>query len=319
MAEIKIVENASELGAGTRGASLGIGALKVVAHNKGRGFFGKYEQFEIDHENELLNIPSRHPNAKHIDGITKVYRQTMDVISHVLEEGNFPLVLSGDHANAGGTIAGLKKAFPDRKLGVIWIDAHGDLHTPYTTPSGNVHGMPLATALGEDNLDCQINVPIQDTVDNWNELKNLANVCPKLDPENLVFIGVRDTELPERRYMEKHNIKNYTVDELREKKVAGVIKEIKEKLSDCAMVYISFDVDSMDCIMVSKGTGTPVENGLSPEEANDLMVGFAAWDKVNCIEVVEINPCLDDKINKMAETAYDIIEKFVPEIENRLK
>ncbi|MEX1001882.1 MAG: arginase [Crocinitomicaceae bacterium] len=318
MAEIKIIENSSELGAGTRGSSLGIGALKVVAHNKESDFFGRYERFEVDHENEQLNETTPYENAKHIDGITTVYRNTMDVVAHVMSEGDFPVVLSGDHACAGGTIAGIKKQFPDRKLGVIWIDAHADLHTPYTTPSGNVHGMPLATALGSDNLDSQINVPHQDVVDYWNEMKNLGGVCPKLDPKNLVFIGVRDTEIPERSYMDKHGIKNYSVDELRERGLQEVIKEVKEKLSDCSMVYISFDVDSMDCILVSKGTGTPVENGLSPNEAKELMNTFAQWEKVNCIEMVEINPCLDDKINKMAETAYDILENFIPHIENRL-
>ena len=318
MPQIKIIENTSEIGAGTRGASLGVGALKVVAHNRNSDYFGRFERFEIAHENELLNEPTNFDFAKRIDGLINVYQNTADVISHVLAENNFPLVLSGDHACAGGTIAGIKKQYPNKRLGVIWIDAHADIHTPYTTPSGNVHGMPLATALGTDNLDSQINHPQEKTVEYWNHLKNLGGVCPKVNCEDVVFISVRDTEAPEEEFIARNNIKNYGVDEVRTKGLDAISAEIENKLSDCEMIYVSFDVDSMDCILVSKGTGTPVENGLTPEEAHHFLNEFAKWKKVNCIEVVEINPCLDEKINRMAEVAYEVLEEFTEHIENRL-
>ena len=173
MSHIKIVENTSEIGAGTRGASLGVGALKVVAHNKKSGFFGKYEKIVVQDENDLLNDVTEFQYAKRINGLVKVYERTTDVISNVLENGHFPLVLSGDHACAGGTIAGIKQQFPNKKLGVIWIDAHADIHTPYTTPSGNIHGMPLATALGTDNKDSQVNEPMPETKEFWKKLKNI--------------------------------------------------------------------------------------------------------------------------------------------------
>lgn len=318
MAEIKIIENTSEIGAGTRGASLGIGALKVAAQNKNSGYFGRYELFQVENENDLLNEDNWYLTAKHIDGILSIYQKTSDIVAHVLSCGDFPLVLAGDHSSAGGTIAGIKKYYPTKKLGVIWIDAHADLHTPYTTPSGNIHGMPLATALGTDNIENQINEPKGETVAFWNELKSVGGICPKLKAEDLVFIGVRDTEAPEDALIQKHGIRNYKVDELRELGIQTVAEQIKEKLQNCDLVYVSFDVDSMDCDLVSMGTGTPVKNGLTPEEATELMNIFAAWRKVACIEVVEINPCLDNKINKMAETAYEIIESFTEQIENRL-
>lgn len=319
MSHIKIVENTSEIGAGTRGASLGVGALKVVAHNKKSGFFGKHEKIIVQDENDLLNDVTEFQYAKRINGLVKVYQRTTDVISNVLENGDFPLVLSGDHACAGGTIAGIKKQFPNKKLGVIWIDAHADIHTPYTTPSGNIHGMPLATALGTDNKDSQVNEPMPETKEFWEKLKNMGGVCPKVDPENVVFISVRDTEQPEDEFISRNGIKNYTVDEIRSIGTSAVVEAIKSQLSNCDMVYISFDVDSMDCILVSKGTGTPVENGLSPDEARFFINEFAKWEKVNCMEVVEINPCLDEKINRMAEVAYDILEKFTQHIEKRLE
>lgn len=318
MAEIKIVENTSEIGAGTRGASLGIGALKVAAQNSNSGFFGKYEIFEIENENDLLNEDNWYLTAKHIDGIVNIYKRMADVVSLILSNGDFPLVLAGDHSSAGGTIAGIKQHYPNKRLGVIWVDAHADLHTPYTTPSGNIHGMPLATALGTDNKNNQQNNPKPETIEFWENLKLVGGMTPKLNPDDLVFIGVRDTEEPENALMDEHGIKNYTVDELRKSGPKTIAEEIKDKLQDCDLVYVSFDVDSMDCDLVSKGTGTPVENGLTPEEADELMSIFAAWRKVACIEVVEINPCLDNKVNKMAETAYEILEKFTQQIEKRL-
>lgn len=317
MPEIKIIENPSEIGAGTRGASLGIGALKVVAHNANSGYFGKYERFVIEDENDILNEPSQYTYAKRIDGLVNVYQRTADVVAHVLSSGNFPMVLSGDHACAGGTLAGIKKHYSNKRIGVVWIDAHADLHTPYTTPSGNIHGMPLASALGVDNLESKVNEPIEATKNFWNQLKRIGGDVDIL-PEDLVFIAVRDTEKPEDEFMARNNIKNFTVDEVREKGQDLVLNEIKTKLGHCDVVYISFDVDSMDCILVSKGTGTPVEHGLTPEEAKFFMDEFASWEKVVCMEVVEINPCLDNKINKMAEEAYKILESCTEKVENRL-
>ena len=315
---IKIIENQSEIAAGTRGSSLGIGAMKVVSQTAQDGFFGQFENIEVPTENSLLDFPTKYNFAKRIDGLVKVYDSTCDILSSVINDDNFPLVLSGDHACAGGTIAGIKKAYPNKRLGVVWIDAHADIHTPYTTPSGNLHGMPLATALNEDNLDAQINDLNPETFDLWTKLKNTGGIAPKVNVEDLIYISVRDTELPEDNYLAKHNIKNYSVDEIRSKSKETVAEEIKNRLSDCDIIYISFDVDSMDCILVSKGTGTPVENGLSAEEATYFMTDFANWNKVKCIEFVEINPCLDDKINKMAETAYDILKDVAKVLTKRV-
>jgi len=314
---IKIIENQSEIAAGTRGSSLGIGALKVVSQTAKDGYFGKYPSIQIEHENDLLNHPTDFSFAKRIDGLVKVYNRTAEVIKDVYVRDLFPLVLSGDHACAGGTIAGIKSAFPNQRIGVIWIDAHADIHTPYTTPSGNVHGMPLATALGEDNLEARVNNISKETKGHWESLKNIGGISPKVNAEDIVYISVRDTEKPEDDYISKHQIKNYTVNEVRSKGIQLIVGEIFDRLKDCDLLYVSFDVDSMDCILVSKGTGTPVENGLSADEAKGFMKHFAKEKKVKCIEFVEINPCLDDKVNRMAEAAYDILKVVTTEIENR--
>ncbi|HIP36756.1 MAG TPA: arginase [Crocinitomix sp.] len=316
---IKIIENKSEIAAGTRGASLGIGAMKVVSQTLQDGFFGEFETINIANENQLLNFSTPYNFAKRIDGLVKIYNRTCNTISEVLSEKKFPLVLSGDHACAGGTIAGVKKAFPNKRLGVIWIDAHADIHTPYTTPSGNIHGMPLSTALNEDNLEAQINQLDDKTIKYWNDLKQTGGIAPKINVNDIIYISVRDTEKPEDDYLRRHQIKNYSVNEIRTKGRDNVLTEIQSKLENCDIIYVSFDVDSMDCILVSKGTGTPVENGLSPDEANFFLTEFAKWNKTACIEFVEINPCLDDKINKMAETAYSILKKTAEGIKSRFK
>ncbi len=314
---LKIIENQSEIGAGTRGAGLGIGAMKVVSQTNQDFFFGKYPSVKIKTENDLLNTQTKFQYAKRIDGLVKVYKRTMNEVAATFKDGDYPVVLSGDHACAGGTIAGIKKAYPKKRLGVIWIDAHADLHTPYTTPSGNLHGMPLATALGVDNKDFQINDIRDQTLSHWDELKNMAGISHKIAAEDLIFISVRDTEVPEDKFIQKNNIKNYTVQEVREKTQEVVAKEIEDRLKDCDIIYVSFDVDSMDSILVSKGTGTPVENGLTPNEAEFFVSHFAGLDKVKCIEFVEINPCLDNKINTMAETAYGILKTVMNVLESK--
>lgn len=318
MPEIKIVENPSELGAGTRGSSLGIGALQVVARQRKDDFFGQFERFLVDHQNDMLDFPTIYNYAKRIDGLAEVYQNTVDILNHIYAGKDFPLVLSGDHSCAAGTVAGIKRAFPTKRLGVIWIDAHADLHTPYTTPSGNIHGMPLSVILGFDNKENAINVPNPNVVTMWAELLELGAPSPKIKSEDLVYIAVRDTEPLEEDYMAKHSIRNFTVQELRQKGWEKIAEEVKTKLSACDIVYVSFDVDSMDPEEVSNGTGTPSPDGLTIFEATALMTNFAAWEKTCCVEFVEINPCLDNKINKMAEVAFDILKVTTHQIENRI-
>lgn len=318
MAEIKIIENTSEIAAGTRGASLGVGALKVASMKADSDYFGRYERFKVASDNDVLFEPTIFRTAKRIDALVNIYQDVSDQVSFILGNGDFPIVLAGDHASAGGTIAGIKKAYPNKRLGVIWIDAHADLHTPYTTPSGNLHGMPLATALNEDNLEEQINEPLPETIEFWGKLKTMGGIAPKVKHEDIVFIGLRDLEKPEENYIEKHGIAVFRVDEVREKGCDRIAELVEKRLSNCDIIYVSFDVDSMDPEIVSRGTGTPAENGITPQEAEKLLDIFASWEKSICFEIVEINPCLDDKVNKMAETAFEILDNFTQTIEKRI-
>ncbi len=315
MKKIKLIEVRSELGAGTRGASMGIEALKVACLNKGSDYFKRFNSVSVPDLNYTLFDKDMFPNAHRIDSILTVQKNIVNAVEQTIAIDMFPLVLAGDHSNAHGTIAGIKAAYPDKTLGVIWIDAHADIHSPYTSPSGNVHGMPLAMALNVDNLDRQINEPAPETVFFWNSLKKLGYNGPKLKPEHLVYIVVRDTEEPEDYFMQKNGIKNFTYKEVNQKGVPQIAQEALERLKDCDILYVSFDVDSLDS-KFSKGTGTPVEVGLTVEQAKELNYLLLQDPRVVCYEMTEINPTLDTE-NTMAMNAFEILETATSAILHR--
>ncbi|MEO6330916.1 MAG: arginase, partial [Ginsengibacter sp.] len=217
--------------------------------------------------------------------------------------------ISGDHSSSGGTIAGIKLAKPNSKLGVVWLDAHSDLHTPYTTPTGNMHGMPLAASIGEDNQESQVHDLDEKTKKLWDQLKQFGKVSPKILPEDIVFISLRDYEKEEKFLINKYEIKVITTSEVRRKGPENVVKSVLRYLSDCTDIYVSFDVDCLDS-SISKGTGTPVGNGLKEREAEDLVSKFMQNRKICCFEISEVNPTLD-KENLMAEIAFNILQRSV--------
>ena len=307
MRKIRLVEVRSELAAGTRGASMGIDALKVASIKKQSNFFMRFEPVNVKDENNLLFAGKpQFKFAKYGEGVFTMVSRVCDTIAELRKDKLFPIVLAGDHSTAAGTICGIKQADPDKRLGVIWIDAHGDLHSPYTSPSGNMHGMPLAMVTATDNETQEVNDIEEETEALWERIKRIGGNGPKIDIEDIVYIGVRDTEAPEDYLIEKHGIKNFKTEEVHEKGVARVAQEALEILKDCDQIYISFDVDSLDT-SVSTGTGTPVPNGLLKEEAMDLNIELIKDKRVCCWEIVEVNPTLDTE-NRMADVAFEILE-----------
>ena len=309
MKNIKLIEVPSEIGAGTRGASMGIDAVKVAALDFMSNFFVHFPSEKIEVENNLLFEPIKSPYAKRIQGVVNMYERISKAVSDSMKNNFFPVVLSGDHSNAGGTIAGIKMAKPKSKLGVIWIDAHSDLHTPYTTPSGNMHGMPLSTAIAEDNLDCKVHEVDEKTAKLWDQLKSIGKTGQKVLPEDVVFISLRDYEKEEKFLIEKYGMKVIPTSEVRRNGAENVSRKVLRYLSDCTDIYVSFDVDSLDSA-ISKGTGTPVSNGLKEREAEDLISKFMQNRKICCFEITEVNPTLD-KENLMAEIAFNILQRSV--------
>jgi arginase len=310
--KIKFIEVKSEIGAGTRGASLGVDAIKIAALDYGSDIFRRLDSTEIKTENQLLFEPAGSPYAKRIKGTILLYERISQEIAKTLRSNGFPIVLAGDHSTAGGTIAGIRMAYPKAKLGVIWIDAHADIHSPWTTPSGNLHGMPIAASLAEDNIGNKMNKPDKETVDLWKRLKEIGGISPKITYRDLVYIAVRDVEPEETSLLKKHNVKMFTTAEVKRHGVERIARDTLAHLNHCNLIYISFDVDSMDS-SISKGTGTPVRNGITEKEAGSLLVRLIQNEKVCCFEVSEVNPTLD-KENLMAENTFEILNKVVAQL-----
>jgi len=312
MKTVKFIEVKSEIGAGTRGASMGIDAIKIAALDYGSNMFKQIESIEVKTENQLLFEPPKTQYAKRIAGLLAIYERLSTTVAQTLKKNNFPIILAGDHSTAGGTIAGIRMAYPKQKLGVIWIDAHADIHSPYTTPTGNIHGMPIAASLGEDNVTNKMNKPDKDTVDLWNRLKKVGGIVPKITYKDLVYIGVRDVEPEETFLLKKHKVKAFTTAEVKRNGVEKIARDALAHLNHCNLIYVSFDVDSMDS-SISKGTGTPVRNGITEKEAGSLCVRLVQNEKVCCFEICEVNPTLD-KENLMAENTFEILQKVVSQL-----
>ncbi|MDO8994270.1 MAG: arginase, partial [Daejeonella sp.] len=245
MSELRIIEVKSEIGAGTRGSSLGVDAIKIAALDFGSRYFKKYKSVEVPNENHLLLETAGNQFAKRVSGVLTMVERIAEEVAKTLKNKEFPIILSGDHSCSAGTISGIRKAFPKSRLGVIWIDAHSDIHSPYTTPSGNLHGMPLAIVLDEDNIESKINVPDQETVNYWYQLKNVANIAPKIKYSDLVYIAMRDSESPEQYLLKKHKVKNFPPSEVRKRGVERVALDTLKYLQNCDLIYVSFDVDAL--------------------------------------------------------------------------
>jgi arginase len=306
--KIKLIKNRSDIGAGTRGSDMGIDALEIAAINVDNDFFNRHSYTDVKTHNETIYQKNNNSFAKRIEHVAEQCERVCDAVFTTIQENNFPIVLSGDHSSAIGTISGIKKAYPTKSIGVIWIDAHADLHSPYTSPSGNVHGMPIAAALNVDNLDYKINEVSDQTINYWNNLKNIGIEGSKLDFNNLVYFGLRDFEIAEEKLIVHNKIWHYKVEEMRAMGIKNCVKDSIEYIKDVDVIYISFDVDSMDCDQISYGTGTPVKSGFLPSEIIEIFDSLLDTKKVKCIEFAEINPLLDNKGNKMAETAFQILK-----------
>lgn len=315
---LKIIKNRSDIGAGTRGSDLGIDALEIAAIVQHNFYFNHYPFQDVATHNESIYNKDQNSFAKRIGHVLEQCTRVATAITENLQAGFFPIVLSGDHSSALGTISGIKAAYPAQRLGVIWIDAHADLHSPYTSPSGNIHGMPLAAALNDDNLDCQMNEVFGETAQYWEGMKNIGRPGPKFLPQDLVYFGVRDTEYQEDYQMQKLGIRNYMVHELRYRGLERCLEEVIQRLAPCDAIYISFDVDSLDCDMISPGTGTPVPKGLDQYEVMAIIDALVHTRKVVCLEVSEINPLLDTRGNKMAETAFQVLDHVTTTLQNKI-
>lgn len=293
--DISIIGVALDLGAGTPGVSLGPSAIRYA------GIFEKLTSigYSVYDEGDILANKPLSPltdglKLRYLDEVARVNTELCNKVSKVMGEGRFPLVLGGDHSIAIGTIAGVQQH--NKNLGVIWFDAHGDINTEETSPTGNIHGMPVAVSLGYGN----------------ELLTSIGGKDLKLNAENLVFIGSRDLDAGERRVLKELGITVFTMHEIDRYGMTEIIERaIKIAGEGTDGIHVSFDVDCMDPIYV-EGTGTRVPGGLSYRESNLALEMIALSEKLVSAEFVEVNPIIDIK-NQTAMTAVSLMGSLLGE------
>ncbi|MEX2088773.1 MAG: arginase, partial [Bacteroidota bacterium] len=234
----------------------------------------------------------RNDKLKYLPEIVRACTLLASKVEKIMASEGFPLVLGGDHSVAIGTIAGISSFAQKSKktLGVLWVDAHGDLNTDATTPSGNIHGMPLAATMGLGAI----------------ELTSIGGDYPKLDPKNVVLIATRELDDGERKLIKEHHLAVYTMEEIDKYGMSVIIAKAMRKLKDVDMLHVSFDLDAIDP-SVAPGVGTPVKGGLNYREAHLIMETLNEYGAMTSLEVVEVNPILDNR-NQSAEFAVELIQ-----------
>lgn len=287
---VSIIGFPMDLGADRRGVDMGPSALRIAGLQSKLEALGYKVEDNGDIKIEIMERQQiRNTRLKYLDEIIKTSKLLAEKVEKVLEKGAFPLCLGGDHSMAIGTISGIASYCnkTKQKLGVIWVDAHSDMNTDETSPSGNIHGMPLAALMG---LGCK-------------ELVNFLGFSPKLHAENCALIGIRSIDEAEKQNIKKLKVPVYTMNDVDKlgihRIIAKVLKQFREKVDH---IHVSFDVDSVDP-SVAPGVGTPVPGGLSYREAHLLMETIAECGCMSSLEIAEVNPILDHKNQSASFTA----------------
>ena len=285
--QIGIIGVPMDLGAGRRGVDMGPYAIRYAGLEQDLEAMGLQV---VDHYNLAVPGPESadpgEPRAKFQAQIEAACVDLRRCVGEMIAAGQFPLVLGGDHSIAMGSVAGLLDAWGS--VGVLWIDAHGDINTPATTPSGNVHGMPLAAILGH--------APISPRLD-WQRRR--------VRPEHVVLFGTRTLDPGERQIIRELGIRMFTMSEIDQRGIKACIDEAASLLSGPGGIHISFDIDAVDPLE-APGVGTPWPGGLTYREAHLAMELLAQTGQVSSMEVVEVNP-IHDHENRTAKLAEELI------------
>jgi arginase len=277
---IAIIGAPMDLGAGRRGVDMGPSALRLAGLDERIAELG-YEVYDLG------NVPVAQPESTHfgqerarfLPEIAQTCTRLGEMTYRAVTEQKLPLVMGGDHSIAIGTVAGISRAYREKgeKIGLIWVDAHADMNTPATSPSGNVHGMPLACCIGQGP----------------SELTGIFGFVPKIDPKNVAIVGLRDVDRTEVPYVREAGVSAFTMREIDERGLRSVMTEAIQRASDgTAGFHLSFDMDAVDPAE-APGVGTPVRGGLTYREAHLAMEILCDSGKIAGMEIVEVNPVLD--------------------------
>jgi arginase len=281
MAEkIRIIGVPMDLGASRRGVDMGPSALRVAGLQARLKQLGRQVE---DSGNVIVPQPEEQPygekRARYLDEISQACKGLADAVKKTLEEDMVPLVLGGDHSIAVGTAAGTAAHFnkTSKRIGVIWLDAHGDMNTPDSSPSGNIHGMPLASIMGYGPP----------------ELTDLAGINPMVEPRSVALVGIRDLDSKERRLVKDSGVRVFTMRDIDERGMRDVMAEaLRFAGDDTAGIAVSLDMDFVDP-SDAPGVGTPVRGGVTYREAHLALEMIADSKLMASFELVEINPVID--------------------------
>jgi arginase len=290
---IAIIGAPLDLGADRRGVDMGPSALRVANLNKRLSALG-YEVEDLGNVavDQRENTPEGPEHAKYLAQIASTCDRLGQMVYQTMIDGKAPLVLGGDHSIAIGTIAGLAKYFRKKrqKIGLIWIDAHADMNTPQSSPSGNVHGMPLACTIG-------LGPP---------ELAKIFGFSPKIEPANVALVGIRDIDILERSNVRESGVHAFTMRDIDERGLRSVMAQaIKVATHGTAGFHLSLDLDYVDP-SDAPGVGTPVRGGATYREAHLAMELIADSGAMVAMEAVEVNPVFDEA-NRTADLAVELI------------
>lgn len=289
---IAIIGAPMDLGAGRRGVDMGPSALRLAGLNEKLAALG----YQVEDLGNVLvdqpeSVPAGPSEARYLPQIAHTCQRLADLVEKAAETNRVPVVLGGDHSIAVGTVSGLAQYYRkrNRKLGLIWIDAHADMNTPASSPSGNVHGMPLACLLG--------NGP--------RELTHIGGFAPKVDAASVALIGLRSIDEVERQNVRGTGVHAFTMRDIDERGLLSVMAEaIADVSKNTAGFHLSFDMDSVDP-REAPGVGTPVRGGITYREAHLAMELICDSGNMTSLEIVEVNPVLDEA-NRTALLAVEL-------------
>lgn len=293
--KLSVIGVAIDLGAGTPGVSLGPAAIRYAGVIERLQNIG----YDVVDTGDIVAIKpasaiSEGTNLKNLDEVTRVNTELCNRVDQEMQLGRFPLILGGDHSIAIGTIAGVMQHYEN--LGVIWFDAHGDINTAETSPSGNIHGMPVAVSLGLGH----------------ERLTSIGGAERKLKTKNIVFVGCRDLDQGERQVLKSLGITVFTMHEIDRLGMTEVMnRAIAIATEGTEGIHVSFDMDSLDPVFV-QGTGTRVPGGLTYRESHLALEMIALTGKVVSAEFVEVNPIIDHQ-NETAKTAVALMGSLMGE------
>jgi arginase len=283
-----------DLGSGRRGVDMGPSAIRIAGLAGRLAELGHkvVDEGDVAIKNmEALKVGD--VRARYLGEIARASRLVCHKVERIVSKGRFPLVVGGDHSISVGTVSAIAAVSrrEGKKVGLLWVDAHGDINTPETSPSGNIHGMPVAVLLG----------------DGPEELTSIGGEGPKVDPRNVAMVAIRSLDQGEKVRLKRFGVEVHTMSEVDRNGIETVMKEALARVTDGTdRVHVSFDLDAVDPT-VAPGVGTPVKGGLDYREAHLLMEMLSDSGAMTSLEVVEANPILDDR-NASAAFAVELVQ-----------